>query len=170
MHMLRQTVLVTGVLLIVWFGGRALWFALSSDEDQIAWVLDDMVDGFNEARMRPVIGGFARHYTDESSDATREEVRQALAGLFFGEVDPRTKAFLLHVELDTDDLPIELTPGTGGEPARAKLVLHPRFTTRKSGTEELYWDASVHVEMAETEDGWQIVRTSQVNHADRRDD
>jgi len=169
-HMLRQFVLVTGALLILWFGGRALWYALSGDEDQIAWVLDEMVDGFNDTRMRSVLGGFSRDFRDESSGATRAEVHQALASLFMSELDPETKEFLLRVELPTDDLEIDLVEGTGDEPSRAKLVLHPRFTTRESGTEELYWDATVHVEMVEGDDGWQLVRTSQVNHADRRDD
>lgn len=168
MHTLRQFLMITAVLALASFGAWRLWRGLASDDQQARWRLAEMASGFNEGDVGPVLGGLAEEFFDESSGASRADVRGILAHLFFTEIDSTTKRFRLRVELPVDELELpEPTPTGEGGRARIELDLAPRFFKTVHGAEEPFWDAHMHVEMEDTDDGWQIVRTSKVNHYDR---
>jgi hypothetical protein len=165
MLVLRQFVLVTGLVLLGWIGVRAGWRALASDDTQVRLVLADMALGFDDGDVGPVLDGLASDFQDESSGAVRSDVRGVLAQLFFTEIDPKTKRFRLRVDLgDLDALPVEIQET---DPPRVELDLAPRFYKRVGETEELFWDARMHVVLEERDGSWLVVHTSRVNHYDR---
>ena len=147
------------------FGWRAIRSALASDEQQIVWVFEDMQRGFNDTRMAPVLGGFANAYRDESSGITRQELREVLTYLFLRVHDPETKRFRLRMELDADALQVAVDEGAG----TAQVSGTARFFDHVDGVDQLFWDARFDAELASGSEGWQVVRTTQVNVADIAD-
>lgn len=149
--------------LVLLVGIPRLRRALASDEQKIAWRIEDMAEGFNATRSARVLRGFAPDFRDEGG-FTREDVHQALVYLFFNEIDPKTKQFRMRVEIPEERLSVEVT-----EEGRARVSLAARFWIRAGDREELYWDAVISGEMRDGEDGWQFERTHGVNHAGRRE-
>ena len=82
---IKKTLLLLGALLALWLGGRALYVALASPQKKIRWRLEEMVEGFNETRMRPVLGGIAADFVDRTSEITREDLQRTLAWMFLNE-------------------------------------------------------------------------------------
>jgi hypothetical protein len=159
----RRLVLVALALAIVFVFGRWVLRALASDETHVRWVVEEMIEGFNQAELRPVMAGLAPDYVDTSSGLHRNELREALIYSFFQDVDPRTHDYQFRAEMPPDGLVIEI-----GEPGHARVVAQIAFYTRVRPTEELFWDARVEGEMEERDEGWQWVRTTSVNHSQRR--
>jgi len=164
MGVLKNMLLIGLALASAVFGWRVLRSALASNEQKIRWVFEDVQQGFDATRLAPVIGGFEPGFRDESSGMTRNELRDVLIYLFLNEHDPETKRFSLRMELDPDALEIEMTG-----PAHAAVRGAARFIEVRAGVERVFWDARFVAELDELEDGWQIVRTSQVNLTDLQD-
>jgi len=141
---------------LVFFAGRAIVRSLASDETKIRWTIEEMVGGFNRERASPVMRAFSQDYRDETSDADRELVHQAVVSLFFRERDPRTKRFLLRGEIPEDSLTVEV--GEEGAHATARGVLTV-FAAEGEG-EAVSWRVSFEGTLAHEEDGWRFVRSS----------
>jgi hypothetical protein len=165
MLLLRNFLLITGALILVWFGGHAVVMRLAPDDALIRWRIESMVDGFNDSTVRPVIAGFAPEYEDETSGYGREDVLQVLRGMFFTEREQGTGKFLFRVEVPEDSISIELDEDAGT--ARVTLLAH--FFRRRGGAEEPYWDAAIDARMADVEGGWRFTRSIGVNHWERAD-
>jgi hypothetical protein len=144
---------------------RSLVIALASDETKIRWRLEEMVTGFNERHLAPIMEGFAPEFRDAGTNASRDEVREILVSLFFQQLEAKTGRFLLRAELVPEDLSVTVGEGS---PRTASLAMHARFFELRDGGEQLLWDAHIEGTLAKKEDGWQWVRTTRVNHGDRR--
>ena len=159
--------LLAGILILVglvWGVGQ-LRYMIASPETRIRMRIERMALGFNTTKMAGALGGFARDYRDADSGTDKERVKQILLHFFFREIDPTTKRFRMRVEVPEEELSVSLDPD---DESRAVVQLRAVFYEREGDSEELYWDARVTAEMAEGEDGWQILRTREVNHRDRR--
>ena len=156
---MKKILLILASILLVWFGVKKLVYSLASAETQIRWRLEEMVEGFNETRKRSVMAGFDRTYAD-ARGYTRDEVSRYLSHLCLGYIDSETKKFTLSVSMPESELLIEIHET---EPPTA--TVQARFLIME-GTEE-YWDLSLTGDLEDDEDGWQFVRTRDVNHADR---
>lgn len=153
-----QRVLLSLLAVIgLYFGGRALVRAFASDETRIRWVVDRMVEGFNDTRMNPILDGLDETYLDDTYGADRQLLRAAAASVFFQAKDPVTKKFLYRLEWQPSaPLAIE---ARGDAPKRAQLGLELTFFRRHGETEELAW--SVHVDGTLEKQGgeWRFVRS-----------
>ena len=56
-HAIRRLLLVLALGTLTVLGGRALVRALASPQTRIRWRLEEMVEGFNAMRARPVLDG-----------------------------------------------------------------------------------------------------------------
>jgi hypothetical protein len=144
---------------------RSLVHALASDETKIRWRLEEMVTGFNERHLAPIMEGFAPEFRDAGTGATRDQLKEILIYLFFQHFDAKTGRFLLRAELVPEDLSVTVQDGS---PRAASLALHARFLELHNDGEELFWDAHIEGTLEKKDDGWQWVRTTRVNHGDRR--
>lgn len=162
--MLRKLLVFLAVAPLVLIAGWWLRRALASDETRIRWVVEEMLAGFNAAQLRPIMAGLAPDFVDVTSGVRRAELREVLIASFFQDVDPQTRAFAYQAELADGGLELELSED--GEGAQAQL--HVLFSVRRGAQLQPFWDARITGELRELDDGWQWVRTSAVNHSDRR--
>lgn len=160
---MRRILLIVVAALAVWFVGGKLRYAFASPETQIRWRLEEMVEGFNTTVLRKLTDGIRKDYRDEGGYG-KTEVADAARYVFLNKVDPKTKAFMLSLELVDEDLSIEVEDT---EPLSAWARVHFRFTEKKDGTERIYWDARFSARMEDGDNGWQITRTKDVDHAER---
>jgi len=137
--------------LVLWFAGRALVRALASDETKIRRLVESMADGFDRTRMDPILQGLDRGFVDETSGATRQELREALAYLFFTAKDETTKAFPYRAK-------VEIGSVTVRRPS-AECAAEVRFVDLRGGKGTPAWQIGVRLELARGDDGWKIVKS-----------
>lgn len=148
--MKRAALLVLAALGLA-LGMRAIVRGLASDETKIRRVVERMAEGFDRARMAPVLDGLALDYQDETSGATRPDLREALAYLFFEAVDEPTKRFAYRVEISIGRTKVERDA--------AECDLDARFLELRGGREVPAWDVAITATLARGPDGWKIRRT-----------
>jgi hypothetical protein len=136
---------------------RAVVLGLASDETKIRRVVERMAEGFDRARMAPVLDGLSLDFEDETSGATRRDLGEALAYLFFEAVDERTKRFVYRVVIDVRKIAVD-----GGT---ATCDLEARFFEMRGGGETAAWDIAVDATLARGPDGWKIRRTKYVSRS-----
>lgn len=152
---MKRLLLVVVGALAVYLAGRALVHALASHETRIGWVIDRMVEGFNDTRMSPILAGLDREFLDDTWGADRDTVRAAAAHLFFNELDHQTKEFLFRAEWTLESLEV-----SEADAPSAKIVLEARFFERRGESEELAWRVRVEGEMhLDPEGRWCFART-----------
>ncbi len=159
--MRRILVLSLFVVVAIWSIGR-LRHALASPEERIRMRLEQMELGFDTTKVAGVLGGFAEDYRDEGSGIGRDEVQQILRHLVLRQFAGGSSSVELRVDLE--DVVIELDPD---DPERATSRMRAVFWQSEDEVEKLYWDARVTGDWRSGPDGWQLVRTRDVNHADR---
>ncbi len=141
-------------------GGRFLMLELGSEEDKILRRFEHMTQGFNLEDAGAVLAGFHDDYEDEDDRGyDRRRIRETLIYLFFRGGEER-----LRMELPEQELIVELAPEGESAQAGGRAVF---WRARPDGTEELYWDARFRAELVDGAEGWQILRTFEVNHHER---
>lgn len=140
----------------LYFLGGLVVRALASDETKIRWRVESMIDGFNRERASPILRGFAQEFRDDTSEADRELVHQAVVSLFFRERDPQTKRFLLRAEIDPETLVVEVSEDGSAATVNGVLTLFER----KGELEDVLWSASFEGELVRGEDGFRFVRST----------
>jgi hypothetical protein len=154
---MKKIVLAVLAIAVLFFGGRALLRALVSDETKIGWVVDDMIEGFNETDNDQVREGLDVNFLDEAYGVDRELVRLALAHLFFNAKDPATKKFLYHAEHTLG--PVAITKGESGAKS-ATTDLEVTFSKRKGDALEPAWKIRVHATLEQKDGRWRFFRTT----------
>lgn len=153
---MKRILLLAAVAILCWFVGRAIVYSLRSDEWKIRRVILTMAEGFDETRMDPILGGLARDFRDETSGATRQEVREALAYLFFNAKDEATKAFAYRVEFGVKRIAVA-TDDKGTKIADCEFDAW--FLDVRGGKEVPAWDVAITARFVKGEDGWRIAST-----------
>lgn len=148
---MKRAIAIVLAALALWIGGRALVGALASDETKIRRIVETMADGFDRTRMDPILDGLDQSYVDETSGATRQELREALAYLFFTAKDETTKAFPYRAK-------VEIGPVAVHRPT-ADCAAEVRFVDLRGGKETPAWEIGVRLELARGDDGWKIVKS-----------
>ena len=144
--------------------GRALVRSFASDETRIRWLVEDMADGFDRTRMDPILAGIADDFRDKTSGCDRQELRQAIAYLFFTAKDPATKRFPYRVEARLERLSID----RGGDDPSAECEVDARFLERLGDQESEAWRISLTARLQRGAAGWRIRSASWVTRAGRR--
>jgi len=155
---MKRVLIALALLLGLWFGGRAIWRASVSDETRIRWVVDEMVEGFNETIMNPILAGLAKDYRDETYNTSRDDLRAAAASVFFTAKDPETRAFPYRITWQAER--IDVVAAAGDQPARANATLELTFHLKERGVESVVWRVRAPAVFEEREGEWVIVRTT----------
>jgi hypothetical protein len=161
---MKRAVLVVVAALALFFGVRALLRVLASEETQIRRVVDEMIEGFNDTRMDPILDGLDREYVDETYGVDRQLLRAAAASLFFQAKDPGTKAFLYRAAW-SPSAPIALEEG---DVERATLEFDIEFFRKRGVAEDLAWKVHVSGRLEKREGDWRFVRTETVTRSGDR--
>ncbi len=163
LHAVRKLLLFSALASLAFLGARAIYRALASPETKIRWRMEEMVEGFNEMRMKHVLRGIHQEFVDRVADVTREDLHSILAWMFLNELDARG-GFLWSAELDPSTISIEVAPGDRSASAACRV----QFFRRRGENRELDWDARVAGELERSERGWQWIVITSANHEDRR--
>jgi len=155
--MLRKIAIGLIAVAVAWLGGRALVWALASDETQIRWKLEDACEAFGETRMQPILDFLARDFVDEMSGYQRDDVRAAVASVFFTAKDPQTKKFPYRAEVVEGTLAIAMDPAAEDRATLKGTIL---VTDTTGGGERKAWEFQLNGELVDGDDGWQLVRTT----------
>lgn len=150
------------VAALVWFGGRAVFSAFASDETKIRNGLEAACAGFGGARMNPILEFLARDFVDDTSGFRRDDVRGAVAGLFFSEKDPATRGFPYRAILVPDSLAIDVAR-PAATVAEVSFVI--RIDDVRGGGERTVWEFRVAGSMRKGDDGWQLARSTHQTNA-----
>lgn len=155
--MLKRLFLLLALAAVLLAGYRFARRALASDEQQIAWVLDEMCAGFAATRMNPVLSGLATDWSDETLGADRELVRAGLAQLFLEQRGSGASGFPYRVEWRGTRGP---TVDESGQEKSAELELELEFFRREGEVERSLWRTSVDAQLRKRDGEWRFVRTS----------
>lgn len=145
---------------------KSIIYSSAEPETQIRWRLEEMFDGFNDGAIGPVMSGIDSDWSDSGSGRiSRDELRGALLRLYLNEKHPTTHAFGMRGVLDKDSLSIQVNED---DPSRAQLSMQFAIYRMRGEEDVLYWDASLEADLLEGREGWCILRTREVNHAQRQ--
>jgi hypothetical protein len=152
---MRRVILIGGALLLAFFAFFLLRRMLASDETRIRWMIDAMLEGFNDGRAGSVVDALASDFRDTTSGADRETVRQALVYLVMTYRDANHD-FRLKGEMDV--VAIDVGDEEGGKTGRAEVIVRFFETSKLSG--EPVWEVKVEILLVKPESGWRIRRTT----------
>ena len=148
---MKRILLLAAAAIALWIGGRAVIRALASDETKIRRLVETMADGFDRTRMDPVLAGLAKDFVDETSGATRQEVREALAYLFFTAKDEATKGFPYRARVEIGKVEVHRPT--------AACTADVRFVDLRGGKETTAWEIGLQLELARGDGGWRILKS-----------
>ena len=140
-------------MLTVWFGGKALVWALASDETKIRWRVESMFEGYNTAQPRLCVGPLHKDWRHEGYELDRELLRGGLFRVSMQDRDPQTKKLNVRAELVPDSFYVEVK----GD--QANLEFEGLFFKQREGEWEETWRIQVAGDLEKGEGGWKIVRS-----------
>jgi len=143
---------------------RSILRSLASDETRVRWLVEELARDFNAGDAGDVGAKLHADYVDLGTGYGRDVVQEALLYLVFQDREPGTKGFRYRVEIDADALEVRVHDS---DPRTADATIRADLFRRTGETEEPYWNAVVPTRFAKGENGWKIVETHDVNHADR---
>jgi hypothetical protein len=151
-------------LLIAALAGGALFIAISflvrafeSPETKIRRRLEQMAADFDGGRAGPCARGLAEEFVDTTTGAGVGDVHAVLVRMTFAERDPKTNEFLHRVAFPEDSMAIRLD---AADPERATVDLVAVFEEKRGSEWKVEWRVAIAAEMAEGDDGWQVLRTT----------
>ena len=154
--MLRALLAVLG-LVALWFLGRALVYALVSDETRIRWHVESMAEGYNEGDVGDAIGPIHRDWKHEGTELSRDLLHGGLVREFFQDRDRETRKLLRRVAIDGESIEVRVTDD------RAEVELEAAFERMEDGAWVPRWRARIHGELERGDDGWSFRRTRHEN-------
>lgn len=151
---MRRILLVVIGSLVAFFGGRAIAHALASDETEIRWIIADMDDSFDRAKMARCLRSVAQDWAHENSPSIdREKLRGALLHALFNERN-KEKRFTLRVDVPATNLVIEID----GDEAVVRAVV--KFSRLHKQEWEPVWDFELEADFERRDGDWMIVETT----------
>ena len=144
--------LLAVVAVLAWFGGRALWRAMASDETRIAWVLEDEAAAFNGAAALSILAGFAPEYRDDTVNIDKNMLRAALLWAFQNRRDG--DRFRYRVEIAPDSLRTQVD----GDVAQAEFGL--RLFDARAGDATPSWEIAVKARLHRRDGEWFLLHST----------
>lgn len=89
---------VVSTVLVLFMLREARYF-FASDEERIEWCIEDMISGFNDARLGKASAGLHRTWNIPETNIGRPVLQDGLRSLFFTEKHPETRAFALEAQI-----------------------------------------------------------------------
>lgn len=124
----------------------------TSDETKIRRLVADMEQAYNRGKPGSCVGPLARDWRHEGYELDRE----LLLGALFQSArdrDRETRELRTRVEVDEDAALVTV------DGARATLTAEAAFFRLRAGAWQESWRMRVEAELADGDDGWEIVRS-----------
>ena len=93
---------------LVLFMLREMRHFFASDEERIHWCIEDMLSGFNDARLGPASAGLHPTWNIPDTNIRRPLFQDGLRSVFFTEKHPKTRAFAFEAQIPADSWDLEL--------------------------------------------------------------
>ena len=155
---MKRVLTVLGTVLLIYFGGRALYRAMASDEQKIRWAVEGMFEGYNTAQPRLCVGPLAEDWRHDSwPGLDRELLRGGLFRVSMQDRDRQTKELTTRVELVPESLFISVEGDTASFELEAFTSHHARPEPGADREWEERWRFHVWAQLEKGEDGWKIV-------------
>lgn len=137
---------VAALLAVRWAVG-----ALASDETRIRWMVEEMVDGFNEGSAKRATSGFAESWRYREETLRRDDLRGGLLAEFQQQRSRQARRLTLRASVPESSLAIELA----GDTAQLEFEVH--IEKLRGEAWEPKWTMRVRAALERGEDGWRIV-------------
>jgi hypothetical protein len=150
--MIKRVLFALLALVVLFYAVRGLVRFLASDETKIRRLVAGMEEAYNAGRPGSCVGPLAKDWRHESYQLDRELLLGALFQVA-RERDRETHELLTRVTVDEDAATVTV------QDERATLALEALFERRRAGAWRETWRVRVEAELADGEDGWQIVKS-----------
>lgn len=128
--------------------------ALASDETRIRWMVEEMVDGFNEGSGKRASSGFAETWRYREETLRRDDLRGGLLAEFQRQRSQQARRLTLRASVPESSLAIEVT----GDTAHMELELH--IEKLRGEVWEPHWTLRAKASLERGDEGWRIVEVS----------
>jgi hypothetical protein len=149
--MKKPVLLLIGIVACV-AAGWWLYRALASDTTKIRWLIEGMAESFNDMSSGGTVKGLSEEFEEETSGASKSEVRSFLLYIFLRERDEKTKDFLYRVELDAPRIELK------GE--KADVALNAQFFRKRGEGWTSIWVVGIEAKLRKEDAGWRIHRST----------
>jgi len=146
----RGILLLIAAVVVAFLGIRWTIHQLVSDETKITWLIEGMVEGFDEGKAGDAVEGLAEDWRHESSSVDRDLLRSALAREILSRRQSSAKEWPYRVEVPEDLLRITVD---GDE---AEVECEAIFHRRHQEEWRSVWRMEVRAELVRGDDGWRF--------------
>lgn len=149
-----KRLLLTLILAVAaFFGGRAVYRAMASDETKIGWLLADEAAAFHAASLLNLMPNFAADYRDDTTGLSLQTLRGGVLWAWQNQRDAEDR-FTWH--LDLPEGPGEVA--VDGDTATATFPL--RLYSGSGDEAKLVWGLRVTATLQRQDGEWRIARSS----------
>ena len=150
---MQRVLFIAALLIAVVVGGRALRYALASDETKIGWMFADEVEAFASASLLRVTPHFAADFRDSTAGIDQQTLRAAVVWVWQNRRNADGR-FAWHVEMPGGIATLSID----GDKATATfpLELHKGDDDRK----QLLWRLDVTAQLERRDGDWTIVQST----------
>ncbi len=156
--MTKKILLLTLSFAGLYFGARSLVRFFASDETKIRRLVAGMEEAYNEGKPGSCVGPLAKDWRHEGYELDRELL---LGGLFQTARDRDRETRQLRTRVEVDEEAVVVTV----EGEHATLTTAATFFRLRAGTWAESWHLCIEAELADGDDGWEIVKS---RHEDLR--
>lgn len=157
---MNRVITIAILLILGSLGVRLLVSKLVSDETKIRWMLEDMVEGFDEGDSGDTVSGLARTWTHAGRPIDRDMIKGYVFREWMESSRSSSGQYPWDVEIPEDSLTISVA--ADGE--TATIELEAVFSELEGGGDAAaVWKPNWHVriwgDLENTDDGWRIVKS-----------
>jgi hypothetical protein len=149
----RRILALAAIAVVAFWGGCALWRGFADDETKIRWMLDDAVASFNAGRPRSAVAPFSADWYDRTTGIHKDTLQNALTAMAWQERG-NSSGPPWNLVLAEDSLAIDVFDG------RAQATFELVLSQRRGETWSEQWHLAIDADLADGDDGWEIVESS----------
>ena len=154
---MKRIFLILVVAILIYVLGRQVVLLFVPDETRITWLLQEVVDRFNERDNSGCRAHLASDYQHKSPRLDNGRLRALLARLFLKGVHPETHAFRYRADLQTLEEGAVSVGGGNPKTANGRAIVH--LSEEQKGKTIVLWEVRLEAELEKAGSGWEIKRT-----------
>jgi len=141
-------------LVVALIAVRQVVFLLASDETKIAWLIEGMEEGFNDAHAGRAVEGLANDWGHAGSPIDRSSLQAALFQEFrsFGQSKKGRETYRVTVIEDSLEITVD------GD--RASIACEAEFARQHEEEWSPVWRIRIDAKLEDGEDGWRFTSSS----------
>ncbi|MFT5689920.1 MAG: hypothetical protein ACI8PQ_002769 [Planctomycetota bacterium] len=158
---MNRAVLIAVLLILGAFGARELSSRLASEEKQIHWMLEEMVEGFDQGKGRQATSGLGPKWAHAGRPVDREQIRGFIIAEAMQANQKDAGDYPWDVDIPEETLRIEVAEDGASANLEAEVIFSIlEQTGEDDGRWEPRWHLRLQAELRSTVDGWKIISSS----------